>query len=59
MEMLLGFITNEVFDVPKAPPADFDPTLPETHFHVKHKEALKYKDNFFSVRVDDLHPDIT
>ncbi len=55
----VGFITNEAFDVPKPPPLDFDSSLPEEHFYVKHKQDLKLRDQLFTVRVDDLHPDIT
>lgn len=54
-----GFITNEAFDVPKPPPDEFDSSLPDTHYQMKHKQELKQRDVYHTVRVDDLHPDIT
>lgn len=57
--IIIGFITNEAFDVPKPPPDEFDSSLPETHYTMKHKDEIKRKDTYFTVKVDDLHPSIT
>jgi RNA recognition motif-containing protein len=54
-----GFITNQEFDVPKPPPPDFDSSLPANHYELKRKQELKGVSNVFSVRVDDLDPQIT
>lgn len=54
-----GFITNEEFDVPKLPPPDFDSSLPATHYDMKRKQMLRDQTDVFSVRIDDLHPEIT
>ena len=55
----LGFITNEAFDVPIPPKDDFDASLPDNHYQMKRREELKQREVYYSVRVDDLHPDIT
>jgi RNA recognition motif-containing protein len=54
-----GFITNEEFDVPRPPPPDFDSSLPETHYQMKRKQELSGQSNVYSIRVNDLPPEIT
>lgn len=56
-----GFITNQLFDVPKAPPVEFDASLPEEHYPMKRKQALKTLplEQQFALRIDDLPPEIS
>jgi hypothetical protein len=38
---------------------EFDNSLPSNHYEMKRKEALKGVDRVYSIRVDDIHPEIT
>jgi RNA recognition motif-containing protein len=53
-----GYLTNYVLKIPPREPPEFDPSLPRNHYEVKKKEQLKHADQFYTVRIDDLHPSI-
>lgn len=53
-----GFLTNYELNVPPREPEEFDSSMPESHYSLKRKEDLRTTDDYFTVRVDDLHPSI-
>ena len=57
--ILLGYITNEKFDTPEKKAREFDASLPDVHYEMKHKqELLMHVDNVISLRVDEVSPQI-
>lgn len=56
----LGFITNTMFDTPKAVEYNFNSALPPNHYSLKRKQELKDLplEQQVTLRVDDLHKDI-
>mmetsp|Transcript_2710 Transcript_2710/g.4203 ORF Transcript_2710/g.4203 Transcript_2710/m.4203 type:complete len:232 (-) Transcript_2710:123-818(-) len=54
-----GFITNQLFDTPKVAETDFDSTMPPAHYPTKRKEELKQLDVQYTLRIDDLPPEIS
>lgn len=54
-----GYITNEKFDTVKRIEDNFDGSLPSDHWEMKQKEARSHADKVYSIRIDDLHPEIT
>lgn len=54
-----GYITNERFDTVKRVEDNFDPSLPANHWEVKRKLERANADRVYSIKVEDLNPEIT
>jgi hypothetical protein len=54
-----GFITNWDIVETLAEPPEFDPSMPDEHYHKKVEEELKHLETVHTVRVDDIHKDVT
>lgn len=54
-----GFLTNYELNVPPPAVEEFDASLPDSHYDLKRKEELRGLDEYFTLRVDDLHPAVS
>ena len=51
----IGYITNEKFDSPEKKAKEFDSSLPDNHYELKHKHELSLQvDHVITLRVDEL-----
>lgn len=54
-----GALTNHEYQFPPREVTEFDSSLPYNHYQIKRQEALKNTDVVYSIKIEDLHPDIT
>lgn len=54
-----GGLINHEYDFPARGEEDFDSSLPPDHYLVKRQEALKHSDRVFTVKIEDLHHEMT
>ena len=53
-----GFITNEMFDVPKLVINEFDSSLPDEYYDIKRRRQLENVEQVYSIRIADLPQEI-